>query len=40
MPVFRQQFFDFHRNHHSLFFVPVGEADCRFARRGKGTNRV
>ena len=29
-----------HKNHHSLFFVPVGEADCRFARRGKGTNRV
>ena len=36
--VAHQQFF--HCNHHSLFFVPVGEADCRFARRGKGANRV
>ena len=25
-----------HFNHYSLFFMPVGEADCRFARRGKG----
>ena len=23
-----------------LFFVPVGKADCRFARRGKGTNSM
>ena len=29
-----------HKNHHSLFSVPAGGADCRFARRGKGTNRV
>ena len=29
-----------HVNHHSSFFVPVGEADYRFARRGKGTKYV
>ena len=29
-----------HINHQSLFFVPVGKADCRFARRGKDTNTV
>ena len=33
-------FFMCHGNHHSLFFFPVGEADCRFAFRGKGTSRV